>query len=72
MCEQQYNDTVLMRRAQIEYEVSEGDHDAEYADFILREASADGVPIGNGDVLTDLMECGRYFDGFCDYLESKK
>lgn len=59
-----------MRRAHIEYEVSEGDHDAEYADFIMQR-SAGEVLVCNGDDLIRVMESGRYFDSFCDYMESK-
>ena len=71
MSQQQYNDTVLMRRAKLEYEVSEGDYDAEYADFIMEHSAGERI-VCNGDTLIAAMESGDYFDRFCDYLEEKK
>ena len=70
MDQQQYHDTVLMRRAQIEDKVSNGDYDAEYAAFIIEKSAGERI-ICNGDTLIAAMESGYYFDRFCDYLEDK-
>lgn len=61
-----------MRRARIERDVADGLHDAAYADFVMNRHCGEWPPIGNGDTLTLVMESGRYFDSFCDYLEGKK
>ena len=70
MDQQQCHDTVLMRRAQIEDKVSNGDYDAEYADFIIEKSAGERI-ICNGDTLIAAMESGDYFYRFCDYLENK-
>lgn len=77
MSEIQYGQTVaaqeeymLMRRAKIESDVSDGMYDAEYADFIMERSKGERI-ISNGDMLIDAMESGDYFESFCDYLENK-
>lgn len=57
-----------MKREQLEDEVSNGDHDEAYADYLINKS---GARIGNGDMLIEAMESGNYFDEFVDELEGK-
>jgi len=52
--------------ATISEEVSDGEHDQEYSEYIMEH-----TPIGNGTMLINAIESGAHFDGFIDHLVSK-
>ena len=55
------------RRSDVEYQVSNGDFDEEYADYIMKNCGGDRV-ICNGDTLLCAMEDAYLFDEFVSFL----
>jgi hypothetical protein len=61
-------DVALMRRAQIEQDVTDGKHDSAYWEFVTDKGAGE-IPLHEEGIFA-AIEDGRYFESFCDYLEA--